>query len=200
MKRRTMRKRLQAKLREVKTELQRRRNAPVRKMGEWLSSVLSGDEIAARPGPGCLLIEYRSGSGIKTRILLDHRNDQSAMCPSISCKSSCRGWLRAPPLPTGSLGCYPCAPTTPDPSNYRMASGKTVGELRSIRARRSGTSFRRTPNVSRPIADSAGHHRGFHLNVLARLNRELGANFSLDQFRHYAFYNPVSPTASRCTC
>jgi RNA-directed DNA polymerase len=42
VKRRTMRKRLQAKLREVKTELRRRLNVPVRKVGEWLWSVLTG--------------------------------------------------------------------------------------------------------------------------------------------------------------
>ena len=42
VKRRTMRKRLQTKLREVKTELRRRLNVPVRKVGEWLSSVLRG--------------------------------------------------------------------------------------------------------------------------------------------------------------
>jgi hypothetical protein len=42
VKRRTMRKRLQAKLGEVKTELRRRLNVPIRKVGEWLSSVLSG--------------------------------------------------------------------------------------------------------------------------------------------------------------
>ena len=42
VKRRTIRKRLQAKLREVNTELRRRLNVPVRKVGEWLSSVLRG--------------------------------------------------------------------------------------------------------------------------------------------------------------
>ena len=42
VKRRTVRKRLQAKLREVNTELRRRLNVPVRKVGEWLSSVLRG--------------------------------------------------------------------------------------------------------------------------------------------------------------
>ena len=37
-----MRKRLQAKLRDVKIELRRRLNVPVRKVGEWLSLVLRG--------------------------------------------------------------------------------------------------------------------------------------------------------------
>ncbi len=30
----------------------------------------------------------------------------------------------------------------------------------------------------------------FNLNLLARANRELGANFDLRQWRHYAVYNP----------
>ena len=42
VKRRTMRKRLQTKLRDVKTELRRRLNVPERKVGEWLASVLRG--------------------------------------------------------------------------------------------------------------------------------------------------------------
>src|SRR5437899_5613642 len=42
VKRRTARKRLQAKLREVHTELRRRLNVPVRQVGEWLASVLGG--------------------------------------------------------------------------------------------------------------------------------------------------------------
>jgi RNA-directed DNA polymerase len=42
VKRRTMRTRLRAKLKEVNTELRRRLNVPVRKVGEWLASVLRG--------------------------------------------------------------------------------------------------------------------------------------------------------------
>ncbi len=38
--------------------------------------------------------------------------------------------------------------------------------------------------------DAAGITAAFNLNLLERLNRELGANFDLGQFRHYAFYNP----------
>lgn len=40
--RQTIRKRLQAKLREVKTELRRRLHDPIPKVGQWLRSVLSG--------------------------------------------------------------------------------------------------------------------------------------------------------------
>jgi dimethylhistidine N-methyltransferase len=38
--------------------------------------------------------------------------------------------------------------------------------------------------------DGAGITAAFNLNLLARLNRELDADFALDAFRHYAFYNP----------
>lgn len=37
--------------------------------------------------------------------------------------------------------------------------------------------------------DSAGVTAQFNLNVLARINRELGANFDLDRFAHRAVYN-----------
>ena len=40
--------------------------------------------------------------------------------------------------------------------------------------------------------DAAGVTAAFDLNLLARLNRELGADFDPTRFRHYAFYNPVA--------
>jgi L-histidine N-alpha-methyltransferase len=38
--------------------------------------------------------------------------------------------------------------------------------------------------------DPHGHTRRFNLNLLKRINRELGANFNTGQFQHYAIYNP----------
>ena len=38
--------------------------------------------------------------------------------------------------------------------------------------------------------DARGVTAAFNLNLLARINRELGADFRLRRFRHYAFYNP----------
>ncbi|OZA12453.1 MAG: hypothetical protein B7X94_03840 [Hydrogenophilales bacterium 17-62-8] len=40
--------------------------------------------------------------------------------------------------------------------------------------------------------DAAGVTAAFNLNLLTRMNRELDADFNLDQFRHYAFYNPIA--------
>jgi dimethylhistidine N-methyltransferase len=39
------------------------------------------DEIAGEVGPGCVLVEYGSGSSLKTRILLDHLEDPAAYVP-----------------------------------------------------------------------------------------------------------------------
>ena len=40
--------------------------------------------------------------------------------------------------------------------------------------------------------DALGVTAAFNLNVLARINRELGGNFDLRAFRHYAFYNEAA--------
>jgi uncharacterized SAM-dependent methyltransferase len=37
--------------------------------------------------------------------------------------------------------------------------------------------------------DAAGVTAKFNLNILARMNRELGGNFDVSAFRHRAFYN-----------
>ena len=39
--------------------------------------------------------------------------------------------------------------------------------------------------------DKAGVTAAFNLNLLARINRELGTDFDPRRFRHYAFYNPA---------
>jgi dimethylhistidine N-methyltransferase len=38
--------------------------------------------------------------------------------------------------------------------------------------------------------DAAGVTAAFNLNLIARINRELGGTFAIDQFRHDAVYNP----------
>ena len=43
--------------------------------------------------------------------------------------------------------------------------------------------------------DSQGVTAAFNLNLLQRINRELGANFDLDKFSHYAQYRPVECAA-----
>ena len=47
-------------------------------------------------------------------------------------------------------------------------------------------------NLHRAYNDAAGITAAFNLNLLARLNRELEADFDPGQFRHYAFYHPIA--------
>jgi len=46
--------------------------------------------------------------------------------------------------------------------------------------------------LHRAYNDAAGVTAAFNLNLLLRINRELGADFELARFCHYAFYNPVA--------
>jgi dimethylhistidine N-methyltransferase len=49
--------------------------------------------------------------------------------------------------------------------------------------------------ILRAYDDAAGHTRAFNLNLLRRINRELGADFHLERFIHAPVYDPASGRA-----
>jgi len=54
-----------------------------------------------------------------------------------------------------------------------------------------GVDLRKDPDtILSAYDDAAGVTAAFNLNLLHRINRELGGNFEVEQFRHYALYNP----------
>lgn len=54
-----------------------------------------------------------------------------------------------------------------------------------------GFDLKKDPRLIKAAYDDPhGVTRDFNLNLLVRLNRELGAQFQLDQFTHYPFYDP----------
>ncbi len=56
-----------------------------------------------------------------------------------------------------------------------------------------GFDLKKSPEIiMNAYDDPYGHTRRFNLNHLARLNRELDADFNLDMFEHHTTYNPVS--------
>ena len=56
-----------------------------------------------------------------------------------------------------------------------------------------GADLQKNPEVIRRAYDDPhGITRSFNLNLLSRLNRELNANFDLDQFDFYCYYNPLN--------
>lgn len=59
-----------------------------------------------------------------------------------------------------------------------------------------GIDLKKDPRmIQRAYDDTQGITKSFNLNLLVRLNRELGANFMLDQFSHYPTYNPETGEA-----
>ncbi len=49
--------------------------------------------------------------------------------------------------------------------------------------------------ILRAYDDAQGVTAAFNLNLLTRINRELGANFNLENFSHYAGYHPIEGAA-----
>jgi dimethylhistidine N-methyltransferase len=49
--------------------------------------------------------------------------------------------------------------------------------------------------IKRAYDDRDGITREFNLNLLTRINRELGADFRVDQFDHYCSYDPLTGSA-----
>ncbi len=59
-----------------------------------------------------------------------------------------------------------------------------------------GFDLQKDPKVIVPAYDDAqGITAAFNLNLLSRINRELGADFNLDGFSHYANYRPIDGSA-----
>src|SRR5580692_4509773 len=76
----------------------------------------------------------------------------------------------------------------------RPAGDQFLREVRSIL--REGDSLLLTTDLEKPISqlllaydDPAGVTAAFNMNLLARINRDLGADFDLKQFRHLARYD-----------
>jgi dimethylhistidine N-methyltransferase len=177
-------------------------------------------EIAALVGPRVLLVEFGSGSGVKTEKLLRGLDDPVGYVPidiSLSALSDSATALRER-LP--SLSVLPvCADFTgplqlpvPDRAPRRTVMffpGSTLGNFPSAEAvallRRMrelvgaggclllGVDLKKDPaRLEAAYNDAAGITAAFTLNLLARLNRELGADFVLEEFRHRARYHPLA--------
>lgn len=54
-----------------------------------------------------------------------------------------------------------------------------------------GVDLRKDPDIIlKAYRDDAGVTSAFNLNLLHRINRELGGNFNVDRFQHFALYDP----------
>jgi dimethylhistidine N-methyltransferase len=174
-------------------------------------------EMAVRLGPGCALIEYGSGSSLKTRLLLDRLGRPAAYVPvDISGEHllrSARRLARAYPGLEVAPVCadftrpFPLPPLRQEPRRRVVYfSGSTIGnfgpseaaDLLAGIARLCGPGGglligvdlkKDRATLEAAYDDRRGVTAAFNLNLLARINRELGADFELSRFRHHAFYN-----------
>jgi dimethylhistidine N-methyltransferase len=168
--------------------------------------------IARFAGRGCQLIEYGSGEGIKSRLVIRALRpslyvpidiSESALAAASRRLEREFPWLRVAPL----VGDFSRPLEIPLLKKSRVVyfPGSTIGNLspdeahaflsmsRGVAARMLvGVDLKKDPALLHAAYnDAAGVTAQFNLNLLARINRELGADFDLRGWRHYAFYNPA---------
>jgi dimethylhistidine N-methyltransferase len=175
-------------------------------------------EITALLGPGCRLVEYGSGSSLKTRVLLDNAPDLASYHPvDISREHLLQTARRlAAVYPDIEIlpicADYTCEFALPDASRDAESTvvyfpGSTIGNFTPIQAREFlariaefcgndgglliGVDLKKSPHVLEPAYnDAQGVTAAFNMNLLARINRELEGDFDLGQWEHFACYNP----------
>ena len=166
--------------------------------------------IARFAGRRVELVEYGSGEGIKTRLLIRALRPSAYLPVDIS-PSALRGaqrrlsrefpWLRIAPV----NGDFSRPVDLPAPNARRVVyfPGSTIGNLTPEEAHAFlamtrgqatrlliGVDLKKDANVLHAAYnDRRGVTAAFNLNLLARINRELKGNFDLRRFAHYAFYN-----------
>jgi dimethylhistidine N-methyltransferase len=174
-------------------------------------------EMAMRIGPRALLIEYGSGSSLKTPILLDALEDPVAYVPIDISREHLMSSVerlaeRYPELEILPVAADYTSPVElPEPRRHPERRvvyfpGSTIGNFEPGEAREFlrrmagrvdhgggvliGVDLEKDDAVlEAAYNDAQGVTAEFNLNLLRRFNRELGADFDLDAFRHLAFYN-----------
>ena len=168
--------------------------------------------IARFAGRGCQLLEYGSGEGIKSRLLIRALRPAAYVPIDIS-QDALEAAARALARTFPHLKIHPVLGDFSRPLQIPRSKqpcvvyfpGSTIGNLtpeeahaflsmsRGVAARMLvGVDLKKDPVLLHAAYnDAAGVTAAFNLNLLARINRELGADFDLRRWRHYAFYNPA---------
>ena len=174
-------------------------------------------DMAAALGDGCLVIEYGSGSGLKTPLLLERLRRPAGYVPVeisrdhllASAAELARRFPHIEVLPVWAdfTGEFEVPATRRVPRRRAVFfPGSTIGNFgptEAVRlmegvARRCGSGgaflvgvdLRKSKAILEPAYDdAAGVTAAFNKNLLVRINRELGADFDLDQFDHRAVFD-----------
>jgi L-histidine N-alpha-methyltransferase len=174
-------------------------------------------DMGERLGRGCLVVEYGSGSGVKTRWLLKHLSRPSAYVPvDISAdhlhRSAAELAKRFPDIEVHPVAAdftrpFELPPVATDIKRKVVYfPGSTIGNFTPAEAQQllagmaelcgPGGALLIGVDLKKDVAvldaaynDAAGVTAAFNRNLLARMNRELGADFDPDAFDHRAIYN-----------
>ncbi len=175
------------------------------------------DEIAALVGPQASLIEFGSGSSIKTRMLLEKLDRLAAYVPVDISREHLMAAAESLAHDYPDVEIWPVLADftqpfeLPNPSvmplrNVVYFPGSTIGNFSQeqahsllrvmhVEAGEDGALLigvdlqKDVAVIERAYNDDAGVTAEFNLNMLSRINREFGANFNPDLFRHRAVYD-----------
>lgn len=178
------------------------------------------DVIAERLGPDVLLVEYGSGSGIKTRMLLEHLATPVAYMPVEISRSAladsvdrlrqdfadiemlpvCADFTRPLTLPEPKQSARRRVIYFPGSTIGNFDTHAAIGLLRHMHAEMGAGGaaligvdlVKDRDMLEAAYNDAAGVTARFTLNMLAHFNRALDADFDLDAFAHRAHYNPMA--------
>ena len=175
-------------------------------------------EIARFARQRSTLIEYGSGESVKSPLLIEALRPAAYIPVDISSDALRRAaaklqrrfpWLRIRPV-HGDFS-QPLKIPVAQAKGRRVVyfPGSTIGNLTPeeahafLRMTRGqvgpngamlvGVDLKKDANVLHAAYnDAPGVTAAFNLNLLARINHELGGDFDLRRFAHYAFYNPLA--------
>jgi dimethylhistidine N-methyltransferase len=174
-----------------------------------------GAEMAGQLGRDALLVELGSGSSVKIRVLLEalrpavympvdisrahllqSANALAAVFPDLQVHAVCADYsvpfalpvndhahARAAFFPGSSVGNFEPA----DAERFLRRVGELLGPGGRLLI---GVDLLKDVQVlEAAYNDADGVTAAFNINLLARINRELDADFNLARFRHFAFFN-----------
>jgi dimethylhistidine N-methyltransferase len=177
-----------------------------------------GRDLAEAIGPGALVFEYGAGSARKTALLLaalarpagyvpvdiapeslaHAAGSIAARFPSLPLRPVVADFTAAVDLPLGGIPCRRRVAFFPGSTIGNFEPEEAVALLGRM-AREAGEGGMLVVGVDLPkeertlvaaYDDGRGATAAFDLNLLARMNRELAADFRLPAFRHRAVWDP----------
>jgi len=177
-------------------------------------------DIAAQLGENIQLIGLGTGAGTKTRILIEalqtpavyipvdisekqlreSTNLFQKVFPDLEILPVCADYLQAVVLPSArhnvarSIVYFPGSTIGNfEPNEALEFLHRVANVCREDGGLLIGVDLKKDPHLlEAAYNDSAGVTAQFNLNLLDRVNRELGADFDLDQWRHRAMYNSTA--------